>query len=207
MDRVTLMEFAICWDGFGRFERMIWFFTPLNRQVKSSNLAKKKKILFGYEPGVRSIPWIRSAHLERSEALGRISGWYLCRLTGRFTTGLVAMVAGQQGKMRQYVNSFTLEISRLYFHHVCGAEIKPHSRPDRNRLGKNGGISGKKAHLSWTYMLPERLILRNKTYRQHKCRKGKKKYLVTYLLSKCNTGVYLWQDWRAGIMNGSSEVI
>lgn len=201
------MEFAIAQDGFGRFEWMIWFFHapgPTSKKLKSS---EKEKILFGYEPGVRSIPRIRSAHLERSEALGRIPGWYLCRLTGRFTTGLVAMVAGQQGKMRQYVNSFTLEISRLYFHHVCGAEIKPHSRPDWNRLGKNGGISDKKAHLSWAYMLPERLILRNKTYRQHKCRKGEKKYLVTYLLSKCNTGVYLWQDWRAGIMNGSSEVI
>lgn len=36
---------------------------------------------------------------------------------------------------------------------------------------------------------------------------GEINHLVTYLLNKCNTGVYLWQDWRAGIMNGFSKVI
>lgn len=40
-----------------------------------------------------------------------------------------------------------------------------------------------------------------------KRKKGEKKHLVTYLLNKCNIGVYLWQDWRAGVMNGFSEVI
>lgn len=41
-----------------------------------------------------------------------------------------------------------------------------------------------------------------------KKKKGKRrKHLVTYLLNKCNTGVYLWQDWRAGVMNGRSKVI
>lgn len=36
---------------------------------------------------------------------------------------------------------------------------------------------------------------------------SKENDLVTYLLNKCNTGMYLWQDWRAGIMNGCSGVI
>lgn len=30
---------------------------------------------------------------------------------------------------------------------------------------------------------------------------------LTYLLKRCNVGVYLWQDWRADVMNSFSEVI
>ena len=99
-------------------------------------------------------------------------------------------------------------ITWLYFHHIwwlrwnvlldCGpttSQIK--------RFNKTGAIKGESLQLLCAYEA------RNIVHAQEKTTQGGKKgkHLVTYLLNKCNIGVYVWQDWRAGIMNGFSEVI
>lgn len=73
------------------------------------------------------------------------------------------------------------------------------------KFNKNGDTKGGKVFTPCEILKAETPHWVQDNNKEKKGRGGG--HLVTYLLNNCNIRVYLWHDWRAGIMNGFSEVI